>query len=360
MSCNFNRLYKLMTEEQLDALLITDKINWRYLCGFTGSNGLLIVTPAENTLLIDGRYTEQASQQTHSVAICTINEKENIWQAAAKILSDKTRIGFEKNTLNYGSYHELQNYFDANTQLLPTENLVEQLRMIKTNDEIQQIQKAANLGDKTYEYLLTIIKPGMTELELANEIDYYSKKIGSDGPAFETIVASGNRTALPHAHASHKIIEKNELIMIDFGCIVEGYYSDMTRTFALGEVSDEIKQRYQLLLESQKKAITAIKIGEPLSKIDSVARQYLAKSGQETYFTHGLGHGIGLSCHEYPYLNQLSREIIQPQMVFTIEPGIYYEKKYGIRIEDDIFINDQGEPVILTKSNKEWTKISWS
>lgn len=360
MNNRFSVLNKRMRTANLDALLVTDKINRRYLCGFTGSNGLLMVMPNKNILLIDGRYTEQALHQVKDVHVYTLQSNEALWPKAVEFLSGLTRIGFEKDALSFGSYLALQNSFPLNNVLVPTTNLVEELRMIKAKDELVKLQQAAELADLTFAYILETIRPGMTEAALANEIDYYSRKLGSEGPAFETIVASGVRTALPHGHASKKLIEKNELVMLDFGCVVDGYYSDMTRTFALGKVSKTIKERYQLLLEAQKVSLAGIQVGKKLFEIDAAARNYLDKVGAAAYFTHGIGHGIGLSCHEYPYLNQASQEVLQPKMTFTVEPGIYYKGSYGIRIEDDVFINEQGNPVLLTKAEKEWMSIPWN
>lgn len=353
----FEKLYNKMLQKNIQALLITNKLNWRYLCGFTGSNGLLIVTEKKNYLIIDGRYTEQAMLQTRDVTIYTLKSKENFWSVASELLNNMAKIGIERNNLSYSDFLSLTEFIDKN-KIINTVNIVESLRMLKTPEEIQYMKKAAEITDKTFSYITKVIKPGMTELEVANEIDYFSKKNGSEGAAFETIVASGKRTALPHAHASEKIIKKNELMMLDFGCIVNGYYSDMTRTFALGEVSQQIKDSYNLLLQCQKYVIENLKLGLTLSEIDQNARKYLKKYNQEQYFTHGLGHGIGLSCHEYPYLNETSKTILQANMTFAIEPGIYYKNQYGIRIEDDVYLNQQGKINVLTKSNKEWMSIA--
>lgn len=357
MEIRFEKFYHTMATADLEAFVVTDKINRRYLCGFTGSNGLLVVTPGKNTLIIDGRYTEQASKQTQNVAIYTLKVGESYWGVAARLLEKFKKIGFEEDSLCFRDYQALKQKLAISVELIPTSHLIERLRMIKTSAELTKIRQAAMLADQTFSHVLTLIKPGMTELALANEIDYLSKKYRSDGPAFETIVASGTRTALPHAHATHKKIEQDELIMLDFGCTVEGYYSDLTRTFALGEVSATIKNSYQLLLKTQCHALAMVEVGCSVSELDLAARNYLAKSDQAKYFTHGLGHGIGLACHEYPSINQIDDTRLQPQMVFTVEPGIYYPGQYGIRIEDDVYLDEQGKVEILTKSKKEWMNI---
>ncbi|MHC5216312.1 M24 family metallopeptidase [Enterococcus sp. LJL128] len=346
-----------MEAQNIDVLLISDKINRRYLSGFTGSNGLLAVGLTQDYLLIDGRYTEQAQQQTKDIRIITTTEQNNQWQHLAKIVGAGT-LGFEGGSISYQMFSALRKLADdQGGHLIETQNLIEELRMFKSDTEITALRKAAGLADQTFSYIISIIKSGMSELDAANEIDYYSKRIGSEGPAFETIVASGIRTALPHAHASKKIIQENELIMIDFGCISGGYYSDMTRTFALGKVDDGIKRTYDQVLQAQRQAIEAVKTGRTLAEIDAAARSALSTGGLAEYFSHGLGHGIGLSCHEYPAVNQLNQLTIQPRMSFTVEPGVYIPSSFGIRIEDDIFVTADGEVELLTKTNKEWMTI---
>ncbi|MGG5372510.1 M24 family metallopeptidase [Enterococcus sp. AZ196] len=351
-------LRKKLAEEQLSGLLVTDKINRRYLCGFTGSNGLLLVTEQELRLFVDGRYTQQAQQQTKNIEICELPVGGSLNEALRPFVKGLA-LGFEAGTISYQSFSGFQSLTEeVNGQLVATKNMVEGLRMIKTPEEIQGIKQAAKIADQTLEEILPLICTGMTEIELANEIDYRSKKIGSAGPAFETIVASGARTALPHAHASQKEIQANELIMIDFGAIYQGYYSDITRTFAFGEVAGAIKETYQNVLAAQKKAIKAVAVGRTLGEIDQTAREALAQQGLAQYFSHNLGHGIGLSCHEYPALAPQEGVIIEKNMTFTVEPGVYLpEAGFGIRIEDDVWVNEAGQAEILTQYTKEWMEI---
>ncbi len=341
----------------LDGLIITDKLNWRYLSGFTGSNGLLVVTPTTATLLIDGRYAEQAAQQTNHVTLRVAPVGESIYSLLKEFASLK-RIGFESQTIAYQAVKLLQESLaQTNVTLVPTKNVVELQRMIKTPEESTAIRKAAAISDQTLHEVLPMIQAGMTELELANEIDYRSKRLGSEGPAFETIVAAGKRTALPHAHASHAVIEKDQLIMIDFGSIYHGYYSDITRTFGFGTVGTEIEQAYQILLQAQINALATIKGGTSFGLVDEAARHFLAEHDLAGYFSHNLGHGIGLSCHEYPNIAPKQSVKVQANMVFTVEPGIYLPKKFGIRIEDDVLLTKSGTVECLTKFPKEWMVI---
>lgn len=351
-------LRKQFEKEKIDGLLVTDKTNRSYLCGFTGSNGLLLVTENELRLFVDGRYTQQAQQQTSNVEICEIPVGGSTVEVLRPYVKNLV-LGFEAGTISYQTFMEIQSLWtDTGNRLIATKNIVETLRMIKTPEEIRAIKQAATIADQTLEVILPMVHSEMTELELANEIDYRSKKLGSEGPAFETIVASGSRTALPHAHASNKKIQANELIMIDFGAIYQGYYSDITRTFAFGEVSKEIKTTYQKVLTAQKQAIQAVALGKNLGDVDQTARFGLEQENLAQYFSHNLGHGIGLSCHEYPALAPNESLPIEKQMTFTIEPGVYLpESGFGIRIEDDLVVNEMGEPEILTQFNKEWMTI---
>lgn len=356
MEMRMARLKEEMKNRELDYMLITDKTNRRYLSGFTGSNGLLLIGLSQAYLIIDGRYTEQAEQQTKNINILVTSTMKNQWQYVAELVGDASSVGFEAETIAYQSVLALKERVGVK-QLVETHQLIEGFRMIKTEEELTCLKQAAKLADQTFSYITTIIKPGMTELDVANEIDYYSKRIGSEGPAFETIVASGTRTALPHAHASKKIIQGNELIMIDFGCIVNGYYSDMTRTFALGEVDSAIKETYGKVLAAQQEAIKSATVGKKLKELDALARDLLAEEQLARYFSHGLGHGIGLSCHEYPAVNSLSEVVLASGMVFTVEPGVYLSGEFGIRIEDDVSIDAEGHATCLTQTKKEWLVI---
>lgn len=352
------QLRQRLAEERLAGLLVTDKINRRYLCGFTGSNGLLLVTENKLRLFVDGRYTQQAQQQTRNVEIHEVLITSSLLEVIRPFVSGLA-LGFEAATISYQTFIGLQELMgETKGKLIATTNLVEILRMTKSAEEIAAIKKAAKIADLTLEMILPMIRSGMTELELANEIDYRSKQLGSEGPAFETIVASGTRTALSHAHASQKKIQANELIMIDFGAIYQGYYSDITRTFAFGEVSKKIEETYQTVLAAQKQAIQAVALGKTLATIDRVTRESLETADLAQYFSHNLGHGIGLSCHEYPSLAPKEALRIEKQMTFTIEPGVYLpETGFGIRIEDDILVNQTGQGEILTNFNKEWMTI---
>lgn len=343
-------LLEKMEQMKVDAFLVNSKANKYYLSGFTGTDGQVLIDQENQYVIADGRYFEQLKSQSPDFTV--VDNKMQMSKTVQKLIKQNgyKHVGFESDEMNVSEYLEL---LDDNITLVPTQNWIENLRKIKRKDEIEKIQVAAKIADQTFEHILKYIKPGMTEKQVANEIDQYGVSLGADGPAFETIVASGKRSSLPHGHASNKVIKNNELIIFDFGFLKDMYYSDITRTIALGTVSDELKDIYEVTLNAQKNAIKACEAGVELRKIDDTARNYIAEKGYGDKFLHGTGHGLGLTVHEYPLLNQYSTSKLETGMTFTVEPGIYLEDIGGVRIEDDILIDENGEYQLLTESNKE-------
>lgn len=343
-------LRKKMAAKDIDAFIVTNKANRYYLSGFTGTYGQVLIAKNDKFVIADGRYFEQLKTQSPDFEVR--DNKMRMIETICELIREKKyrRIGFESNEMNVTEYLGLQG---ENTSLIPTQNWIENIRKIKNENEIHKIQDAANIADRTFEHVLDYIKPGMTEKQVANEIDQFGLSLGADAPAFETIVASGKRSSLPHGHASSKTIEQNEMIILDFGFLKDKYYSDITRTFALGEVSNELKDIYQITLTAQKKAIESCKSGIQLKEIDEAARKFITDQGYGEKFLHGTGHGLGLTVHEYPLLNQESDSQLEEGMVFTVEPGIYLENVGGIRIEDDVMIDKKGNCKLLTHSNKD-------
>lgn len=354
MEERLHTLRKKMKQNNLGAVIINNKANRYYLSGFTGTDGQILITQTEQYIIADSRYFEQLRQQSANFTI--IDNRMAMNTAMKRLLSKigEQRIGIEADEMNVSEYLALSG---ADGELVPIYNLIEQQRMIKDEEERNKIQHAALIAGETFNHIIKYIRPGMTEKQVANEIDQYGLKLGADAPAFETIVTSGIRSALPHGHASEKVIQNGELIILDFGFEWRHYYSDITRTIAVGPVSKELRQIFDITLAAQKKAIQTCKKDVPLKSVDKVARDYIAKAGFGNNFLHGTGHGIGLTVHEYPLLNHDSDEQLQNHMTFTVEPGIYLEQKGGIRIEDDIWIDDDGVPVVMTKSPKEWIQL---
>lgn len=347
-------LRQSMIEENLDAFIINNKANRYYISDFTGSYGQALITQGNKYIIADGRYFEQLKTQSPNFEV--VDNKMRMSEAIKDVISknDLHKIGIEAEEMKVNEYLSLKT---KNVDLIPTSNVIEKQRMIKDGEERAKIEKAGNISDQTFEYILGYIKPGMTEKQVANEIDRYGLSHGADATAFETIVASGFRSALPHGHASNKVIKNNEMIIFDFGFMVDRYYSDITRTIVIGHVDKQLKEIYQITLTAQKKGIENCHDGVPMKKIDDITRTYITQKGYGDKFLHGTGHGLGLTVHEYPLFNADSVEKLQKHMTFTVEPGIYLEGLGGVRIEDDVWIDDNGEPVVMTHCPKEWIEL---
>lgn len=344
------KLRALLEEKSLDAIYIGYNPNVRYLTNFSGSAGSVLITKAKDYFITDFRYKDQSHKEVHSFEIVinysTQDELKRILESEGiKIL------GFEATHMSYGAYENNINNFPG-VKFIPLTDVVEKLTMQKTDDELAKIQKAIGISDKTFSQMLEFIKPGMKELDVSAEITYTHKKLGALKDAFEPIVASGWRAALPHGIASNKIIEKGEILTLDFGCVHEGFCSDMTRTIALGDPGDEMKKVYGIVLDAQLKAIDAARSGISSKSLDSAARDIINSHGYGENFGHGLGHGLGIEVHEMPSLSQRTDMILAENSVVTIEPGIYLEKLGGVRIEDDIILKPDG-CVVMNKSPKD-------
>ncbi|MFV9510807.1 M24 family metallopeptidase [Tepidibacillus sp. LV47] len=345
------RLREVLKERNLDGMLITSLSNRRYISGFTGSAGTVLITQNEAFLVTDFRYIEQATDQARNFTI--INQESSLINKLKELVT-KTGIhtlGFEQDYVTYSQYKQFEESFSP-MKLVPLSQVIEQLRMIKDETEIQLIRKAAQIVDQTFNHILTLIKPGIREVEVALELEYKMRQLGAQGASFDTIVASGYRSALPHGVASEKRIEVGDFVTIDFGAIYQGYVSDITRTIAIGRVDEKQKEIYNIVLEAQVNGINHVKAGMTGKEADDLTRSIISRYGYGKYFGHSTGHGIGLDVHEGPLLSMKSDVILKPGMVVTIEPGIYISKFGGVRIEDDVLITDYGREV-LTYSPKE-------
>lgn len=343
-----------LKKRNLDALLITNPYNRRYLTGFTGSAGVVLITPEDALFLTDFRYVEQAEQEAKDYTIIEhepqlVNELKN----QVKRLGIN-RLGFEAEHVTMAEYNEFKERLEC--ELSPTTGIVETLRMIKTDEEIAIIQKAAEIADKAFEHILDVIKPGVREIEIANELEYVMRKLGATQSSFDTIVASGVRSSLPHGVASEKKIEAGELVTLDFGALYKGYCSDITRTVAVGNVSDELKEIYHIVLEAQERGVAGIKPGMTGMEADALTRDFITENGYGKQFGHSTGHGIGLEIHEGPALSPKSSTLLKKNMVVTVEPGIYIPNVGGCRIEDDIVLTENGNER-LTRSTKQWIQL---
>lgn len=344
------KVQSILKEQDLDAMIVSSQYNLRYVSNFTGSAGLSIITQDKAFFITDFRYTEQATNQAAHMTI--IEHKGNIQGEIEKLIQDNNiqSIGFEKNHVTYSEYETMKDRLSA--KLIPVENIIEDLRTIKDEQEIATIQKAVEITEKAFEHILDYIEEGMTEIQVANELDFYMRKLGATSVSFDTIVASGYRSAMPHGVASEKKIEQGDMITIDFGCYYNGYVSDMTRTFALGDPGEELKQIYQIVLDANLMATEAAEAGVTGAELDKIARDYISDHGYGEQFGHSLGHGIGLEVHEGPGINYRNKKPLEVNTIITNEPGIYVAGLGGVRIEDDLVIKEDGNQNLMTLSKE--------
>jgi len=331
---------------KIDAIIITHLPNIRYLTGFSGSSAICIVTKTDAFFLTDFRYKEQVKHQVKNFRkIIAIGKTSLDLIQEKKIFGKVKKVGFEADHAPFSFILELKRKF-KNIKFIPTKNFIEEIAAVKTPDEIENIKRAIKISEKVFYGILNLIKPGVSEIDIASEITYLHRKLGAEKDAFDIIVASGWRSALPHGVATGKKLKKGELVLIDFGCVYNGYHSDITRTISIGKASPEIKKIYQIVLDAQTKAIEGVRERLKANELDSIARDYIRQNGYAKFFGHSLGHGIGTEIHTLPRISPSSDYILQNGNVITIEPGIYLPGFAGIRIEDDVLINSNAE--ILT------------
>lgn len=341
---------------KIDALLVSSLPNVRYLTGYTGSNGMALLTPDTLTLFTDPRYgiaareeVKQAKQPTF-VQIAT----KPLWEAAAQQIKRKRlkRIGFEQAQVSYAVYKAMDENLPLGHSLKPVGAVIEQLRMVKSDDEITRIRRAVLTNSKAFETVAKHIRTGMSEAAIAADLDNRMRKLGAEGSAFPTIVASGAHTAHVHASPTRRTVQTNELLLIDMGSAQDGYMSDMTRMLFLGKPDSKIQAMYRAVLDAQLAAAAAVREGVGTWQVDRAARQVLKTAGLEKQFVHSTGHGLGLEIHEAPRIGKKDKTRLQAGMVITIEPGAYVEGLGGIRIEDTVLVTKTGCEV-LTPTSKE-------
>jgi len=343
-----------MARNGYTAMLVLGLVNIRYLCGFTGTDGALIVTGKRVVFLTDSRYTCQAQQQVTADEIIEYSDK--LKAISAQLISSvgtaSDSVGFEAKLVSVDKYQRLQQVCPQ-IDFVPADDALSVLRQIKDIDEIASLSKAAQLNCQAMNALLTCIKPGAKESELSLELEFLLRKLGGEDKAFDFIVASGARGAMPHGIASEKELHCGELVTIDFGTKYQGYYSDETVTLALGEVPQKLRDIYTVVLQAHDLAMAALAVSMPAREIDKIARQFITQQGYGDYFGHGLGHGVGLEIHELPTISPRSEAILEAGMVFTIEPGIYIPGLGGVRIEDTVELTADGY-CCLTKMPKQF------
>lgn len=339
---NFKRVQEINKQLNIDGLLISNGNNIRYVSGFAGETGYLYISEKRHAVITDFRYTYQAEKEAEGYEIITIGSG-GYEEAINDILrvDNVNRLGFEAKDMMYARYDELKEKLNI-SELIPINDDVTRLRRIKTPRELEYIKQAEAIGDKVFAEILTFIKPGMTELEIAARIEYLLKLYGGQKTSFDAIVASGVNSSMPHAVPTIKKVEEGDFVTMDYGCVYEGYCSDMTRTIVVGKASDKQKEIYSIVLEAQLAALEVIKAGMKGKDVDKVARDIINKAGYEGCFGHGLGHSVGLFIHENPRLSPSEEDIIEAGMIETVEPGIYVRGFGGVRIEDLVLVTEDG------------------
>jgi Xaa-Pro aminopeptidase len=334
------KLEKVMQRKNLDAILFWGLDNIRYLSGFTGSDGVLIYAPGGQIFLSDSRYTQQAQNELKNSAFHQYKQKiPGIAMALRSIRCRK--IGFEANAINFESYRVLREKL-SRISWVPLSSELAGLRAIKDPEEINQLKKAVQIASTSFAKTLGQIKPGAQERKVAEFLECQFRKQGGDKPAFDTIVASGFRAALPHGSASLKRLQGGETVVIDFGTRFQGYHSDETKTLVMGKPDSKTKKIYEIVRRAQAKALQAIRPGVSPRCIDAAAREVIHKAGFGIYFGHGTGHGVGLAVHEDPAISPHGKGLVEEGMVFTVEPGIYMPGWGGVRLEDMVRVTANG------------------
>ncbi len=352
-----NRLQKLrqkLAEKEIDAVLVSQPENRYYLSGFDGSSGWLLITPQKAVLATDFRYIEQAGAQSPDYEVFRITNNIPDWFPGLVGDLSIRRLGFEAGNVTFIRHHQLRDALNKKqipTKLVPVNGLVESLRVVKEPEEIELIERAAEIADTACEYIEGIIQAGMTEKQIAWEIEKFLRENGSQAVPFEIIVASGPNSALPHAKPSERVIKSGEPLVIDMGAKFNGYASDLSRTVCLGIPDDTFKKVYGVVLDAQLAAMSIINEGMTGEQADSSAREIIEQAGYGEAFGHALGHGIGLAPHESPRLGPSSVEPLTTGMVFTVEPGIYLSGWGGVRIEDTVMMAN-GKAKLISKARK--------
>ena len=340
------------SELKIDALLVSALPNIRYLSGFTGDNGLLLVTPESQTLFTDPRFTIQASQEC--TCAIKIAPKGPVDPYALEAIRRKKlkRVGFEATRMVYDVHRRLKEALPLGATLKPIGPVIEQLRMVKSKEEIARIRLSVQTNSQAFEKTVQSIRPGVSESHIAAELEFQMRRLGAEKAAFETIVAAGPRSALPHARPGDRKVGVDELLLIDMGACQDGYMSDMTRMLFFGKLNTRIRDMYKAVLKAQLAAIAAVHEGITTGQVDQKARQVLESEGLGKAFVHSTGHGLGLEIHEPPRVGRRDKTRLQAGMVITIEPGAYIRDFGGVRIEDTVLVTKNGCE-ILTPTSKE-------
>lgn len=335
------KMDNLFSEKGIDALLVTDPFNMRYISGFRGE-GILYISGKQQVLITDSRYTEAAMKESDFVVTEEKRDNKRMDILKSCIQQDGTEVlGYEDCSMLCSEYAKFSKELPVK-QWIPMEQSVNDLRQIKTPEELEYLRKAESIGDAAFAAILDFLKPGITELEVAAQLEYEMKRNGAEGFSFDAIIASGVHSSMPHAMPDEKKLEYGDFITMDFGCLYKGYCSDMTRTVVLGKANDKQKEIYDVVLRAQEAALEIIRAGLKGCEVDKVSRDIITESGFGDCFGHGLGHSVGLFIHEEPRLSPADQTVLRANMIETIEPGIYVPGFGGVRIEDMVIVTENG------------------
>jgi Xaa-Pro aminopeptidase len=349
------KLRQRLAEERLEALLVTSLPNVHYLTGFSGSAGVLLVTSGDSILFTDPRYDLQAHEQVRESRVVITSGNALTVAARRSNRSRARRLGIESGAVSFETHQRLRQLLPKKL-LIPTAGWVETLRIEKDEGEIEQIRRAVEVASRAFSETLPLVRPGIREIEVAAEIEYRMRRYGAEKPSFETIVAFGERTALPHARAGARALQPGECVLMDLGAMLDGYASDMTRTVFLGNPSRKAARMYRAVWEAQKEAEETVRAGVECAAVDRAARRVLDRYGYGKYFTHSTGHGVGREIHELPRIAKKQRARLPERAVITVEPGVYLPGFGGIRIEDIVVVRKTGAE-ILTQTPKDLTVL---
>lgn len=345
MQSRIDRLRESLSDNE--AAFITSFPNIFYYSGFTSEDASLLISHDKQLLITDSRYLIQAREQAPNFTVVDIKKGYN---EIFKMIGPGY-IGYEEGSLSVKKYREMRGKTTDKQELVEMQKKLTRLRRVKDENEIKKIAEAERIGDEAFSYILGRIRPGMTEIEVALDLEFFMKRQGATALSFETIAASGVRSAMPHGAASKKIIKKGDLLTLDFGCVFEGYCSDMTRTVAIGSVNDKQREIYDVTLQAQLVGLENVKAGNRCDMVDAAARQIIEDAGYGKCFGHGLGHSVGIEIHEMPALSSKCKDKLNAGNVVTVEPGIYIENFGGVRIEDLVVVTEDG-CLNLTHSDK--------
>ena len=350
------RIFKFMKQHDLDCIAIKDVCTIRYLTGFTGDSSILYADDRIAVLITDGRYTEQARSQLKYCRVLEYkaDQGNSIWNTVAELAGKYRKVGFDGDAYSFEDARALKKALPENTEMVSVS--LRGLRIIKDERELECLWQAFKISDGAFDRLLKEIKAGMTEKELAARLEYYMRSLGSEGVSFDTIVASGHRSALPHGAPTDKVLEVGDFVTFDFGAVYNGYHSDTTRTVVMGMANSWHREIYTVVQEAQYRGIKGARPGITGKELDAMIRDYIESRGYGKYFNHGLGHGVGLEIHELPNINSRGDTVLKEGMVFSIEPDIYIQGKGGVRIEDTVVLTSEGAHS-LTGLKKTLTEI---